>query len=98
MGWFITETALPMSWHSEATTTSSLAPASSARVQRVDELINLEAVGDLLERGQHAEDSVGHAGLVLDRADDDGLPLLFGRLVHSGERHVLIIPQGSRGE
>ena len=31
-GWFMTETALPMSWHSEATTTSVEAPASSARV------------------------------------------------------------------
>ena len=31
-GWFITDTALPMSWQSEATTTSSEAPASSARV------------------------------------------------------------------
>ena len=31
-GWFMTETALPMSWHREATTTSSEAPASSARV------------------------------------------------------------------
>ena len=31
-GWFMTDTALPMSWHSDATTTSSEAPASSARV------------------------------------------------------------------
>ena len=31
-GWFMTETALPMSWHSDATTTSSDAPASSALV------------------------------------------------------------------
>ena len=28
----MTDTALPMSWHSDATTTSSVAPASSARV------------------------------------------------------------------
>ena len=65
-------------------------------LERVDELVDLEAVGDLLEGGQHLEDAVGHAGLVLDRLDDDVVPLLFGRLVHAGERHVVIIPRGVR--
>ena len=67
------------------------------RLQRVDELIDLEAVGDLLERGQHGEDAIGHAGLVFDRLDDDVIPLLLRRLVHPGERHGPIIAPGASG-
>ena len=61
------------------------------RLQGVDELIDLEAVGDLFERGQHVEHTVGHTGLVFNRLDDDVLPLLGRRFVHTGERHGAII-------
>ena len=67
----MTETALPMSWHSDATTTSSEAPASSARVAVCSEWTSWSTskpIGDVLEGGQHGEHTVGHSGLVLNRS------------------------------
>ena len=67
------------------------------RLERVDQLVDFEAVGDLLERGQHGEHTVGHSRLVLNRLDDDVLPLLRRRFVHSGERHRPIIALAASG-
>ena len=83
-----------MSWHSEATTTSVEAPGllgAGGGLEGVDQLVDREAVGDLLEGGQHAQDPVGHPGLVLHRLDHNVLPLLGGRLIHPGKRHGAII-------
>ena len=99
-GWFMTETALPMSWHSEATTTSSEAPASSARVAVCREWTSWSTSKPSVissSEASMAQHPLGHAGLVLDRLDDDVLPLLGGGLVHPGERHgAIIAPCGLR--
>ena len=73
-GWLMTETALPMSWQSEATITSGrrsglLGPGG--RLQRVHQLVDGELVGDLLQRGQHGQHALGHPRLLLHRLDHD---------------------------
>ena len=88
-----------MSWHSEATTTSSSAPARSARVAVCRECVSWSVAKPsvmLLQRAQHVEDPLRDPVLVLERLGADDGPLLGGRLVHAGEggrrRHASIVP------
>ena len=78
-GWLGTLTALPMSWHSDAKTTSSLGAGAlgpGGRLQRVGQLVGGEAVGDVGERLEHREDAVGHPALVGRGLGADDHPLL----------------------
>ena len=54
-------------------------------LQRVRELVDREAVGDLGERPQHLERTVGDPRLVFARLAPDDRPLLGRRFVHPGE-------------
>ena len=67
-GWFGTLTALPMSWQQrrEDHLLVGAGPLGERRgLQRVRELVDGEAVGDLGERPQHAEHALGDPVLVL---------------------------------
>ena len=92
-GWFGTLTALPMSCSSDANTTSSSAPARSARVAVCSECVSWSTAKPSVivgQRAQHAEHALGDPVLVLVGLLADHRPLLGGRLVHAGEglRHA----------
>ena len=71
-------------------------------LQAMRQLVDGEPVGDLRERPQHAEHTLGDTVLVLERLFADHRPLLGRRLVHAAEarlwlcllrlRHVAIVP------
>ena len=87
-GWFGTLTALPMSCSSDANTTSSSAPARSARVAVCSECVSWSTANPSViaasERSS-VEHALGDPVLVLVRLLADHRPLLGGRLVHTGE-------------
>ena len=69
------------------------------RLERVGELIDREAVGDVGQRAQHLEDALGNAVLVLERLLADHRPLVGGRLVHAreGGRHASSLAHRASG-
>ena len=97
-GWFGTLTALPMSCSSDANTTSSSAPARSARVAVCSECVSWSTANPSVivgQRPQQLEHALGDPVLVLDGLLADHRPLLGGRLVHAGEglRHGASVDQ-----
>ena len=87
-GWLGTETNLPMSWQSEATTISGSAPDSSARVAVWSEWVSWSTAKPSVIAGQslqHGQDLIGHPALVLEGLGADDGPLLGRRLVHAAE-------------